>query len=96
MSDQKVISLRGTLPSEAQREANSDVVKALEEILQLARNGQLRAFAMAYLKLPDIIVTNWQIGDANGHMMIAGVKYLEHRLMQDAFGLNSGAEQVEP
>ena len=58
-----------------------EVVAALERMLTEAKSGQLRAFAIATVKLGDEAGSLWRRPDTgeHGHALAAAIGYLAHR-----------------
>jgi hypothetical protein len=75
----KVVGLRGAVPF-GQLTVDPDVVEKLEELLQLARDGQLAGVAYVTIPTNRDITTGWA-GKADTHDMVAGISLLQHRFM---------------
>lgn len=84
-TDDKVVGLRG---SHAQifnhSEANEEVVIKLEEMLQEAKSGYLRAFSFARVTADRNIIHGWA-GSCDHHDMTAAVAKLQFRFMYDGY-----------
>jgi len=64
------------------RESDDEIVKCLEELLELAKKGELRGLAYITLKPGSWVGTGWQVAkDGNVLTMIGGVGILQQRMI---------------
>lgn len=80
MSD-NIISL--VPKKETQPDVNQDCVKLLEGLLQLAKEGKIIAGACVFETSDDSTYTVWS-EDVKYHLTIAGLRIIEHKIIQDA------------
>ena len=76
-----VVGLRGIAPPSG-HEPHPELIKRLEELLTMARSGQLRGIAAVTLTANDGMGTEWD-GDGDNRMLLSGVTYLGYRLAKN-------------
>lgn len=74
------------------------IVARLEELLALARAGDVRAFAYAYVDQRNAVFDSWVTGpdEPTGHQLIAGVLYLQHEITAEKLSAPCVAPPVRP
>ena len=61
-------------------EANAELVKMLEGILEEARSGEIRAVAVASVKRSQTVATGYVIGDASIFELIGAIEHVKLRI----------------
>jgi hypothetical protein len=75
----KVVSLwRGIAPPVPI--VQPEIVECIESLLKKAKEGQITGIAYAIVKPSNSIGTCW-VGKCDQHLLIAGVRALDHRIM---------------
>ena len=69
------------------------IVARLEELLALARAGEIRAFAYAFVDPRNAVFDSWVTApdEPTGHQLIAGIVYLHHELITEKLSAASVA-----
>ena len=81
MSDPVGNVLLGVVPNR-QIEGNAGVIKALEAMLEIAKEGKLTAIAIAVMGADGYSSTNYEDG-GNKAALLGSVLRLQHRLLTD-------------
>lgn len=79
---EKVVGLRNrTVPEGA---AEPEVVEKIEELLAMAKRGEVIAFAMVLVSPNLEIMTSSRNPRGNRHLLVAGTAYLAHDLCEES------------
>jgi hypothetical protein len=61
---------------------NSAVVAFLADLLVKAKRGEVAGVAIAYVDGSNSLVTDWDSGRADSHLMIAATTQLQHLMLK--------------
>lgn len=79
--DDKVVPLRDSHPQIFKHgEPNEELVAKLEELLEMAKSGYLRAMSYVLITSDRAVITSWS-GQCDGHDMTAGVSKLFYKFL---------------
>ncbi len=62
---------------------SADIVKALEDMLEMARKGELRAIAVAGVRRDYNGVTAIHVEQSYGTTLVGALRFLENRLVRE-------------
>lgn len=79
---EKVVGLRDRVVP--QGGAEPEVIEKLEELLAMAKRGEVIAFAMVALSPNLEILTSSRNPRGNRHLLVAGAAYLTHDLCEES------------